>query len=432
MHLSLLLCFIVLHHVAFNPISKGYPNGYLMAILTTKKAGAIKPGQAALPHGGVIGLWLYPYEKPGHGQWKIRYTSPTTGKRRAKALGSFPEVGIAEAGRLGQAIRDAVNAGIDPLEVARAQKTQRATAIEPAAIPTVAEAALAVHQAKLPGWKNAKHAAQWISSMQAYVLPKIGSLPLPAVTAQDIADVLHPIWRKKHETASRVRQRLGEVFGWAMAHRFVAHNPVDVVGHLLPRQNARPEHFPAMDWRILPAWVAKYLSTTPPAECTRPALLFLILTGARSGEVRGAQKAEVDWRHGVWRLSAERMKAQRPHQVPLSTQALSLLRVRIGLHDSLLFPGSRGGIPSDMVLTSFLRRVKAPSTTPARVATAHGFRSTLRDWCSVTGVRHDIAERLLAHEIGTAVEVAYHREPLLEERREVLQKWADYVLSEVK
>jgi integrase len=126
------------------------------------------------------------------------------------------------------------------------------------------------------------------------------------------------------------------------------------------------------------------------------------------------------------------MKAQRAHQVPLSTQALALLRGRLGLHESLLFPSPRGIIPCDMVLTSFLRRVRAPSTTAGRVATAHGFRSTLRDWCSVHGVRHDIAERLLAHEIGSAVEVAYHREPLLDERREVLQNWADYVLSEVK
>ena len=427
-----MLCFILLHAVASKPISKGYPSGYLMAILTTKKASAIKPESAALPHGGVVGLWLFPYETPGHGQWKIRYTSPTTGKRRAKSLGAFPEIGIAEAGRLGQSIRDAVDAGIDPLDVSLSPKNEPTPVIDPAAIPTVAEAALAVHQAKLPGWKNAKHAAQWISSLQTYALPMIGGLPLPAVTAQDIADVLHPIWRDKHETASRVRQRLSEIFGWAMAHRFISQNPVDVVGHLLPRQSARPEHFPAMDWRILPAWVAKYLASSPPTECTRPALLFLILTGSRSGEVRGAQSQEIDWRRGVWHLSAERMKAQRAHQVPLSTQALALLRGRLGLHESLLFPSPRGIIPCDMVLTSFLRRIRAPSTTAGRVATAHGFRSTLRDWCSVHGVRHDIAERLLAHEIGSAVEVAYHREPLLDERREVLQNWADYVLSEVK
>jgi hypothetical protein len=125
-----MLCFILLHAVASKPISKGYPSGYLMAILTTKKASAIKPGSAALPHGGVVGLWLFPYETPGHGQWKIRYTSPTTGKRRAKSLGAFPEIGIAEAGRLGQSIRDAVDAGIDPLDVSLSPKKELAPVID--------------------------------------------------------------------------------------------------------------------------------------------------------------------------------------------------------------------------------------------------------------------------------------------------------------
>ena len=400
-----------------------------MAILTDKKARSMKPGSVALAHGGVVGLTLVPGGETGHGKWQIRYTSPQTGKRRTKGLGGYPAVGIAEAGRLGQEVRDMVAEGIDPLCL----PTRSAPEPEPVApaIPTLAQACLAVHQAKLPGWKNARHGAQWINTLTQYVIPSLGEKPLPEITVADIAAVLTPIWTTKPETARRLRQRLGEVFGWARAHQYVDVSPVDVVVHLLPKQPRNRTHMPAMDWRILPSWIARHFADIPPYETTRPLLLFVILTGCRSGEARGATHAEINERNALWTIPGSRTKTGRPHQVPLARQALALLARQRGLHETLVFPSPTGKEACDMVLTSFLRRVNAPSTEPGRVATAHGFRSTIRDWCSENGVRKDLAERVLAHTVGSAVEAAYHRTALLEERRPLMQRWADYVLGEI-
>lgn len=396
--------------------------GESMAIITDKKAAAIKPDSKDISHGGVVGLVLSPHKTPGSGRWRMRYVSPETGKRRRLELGNYPAVSVAEAGRLAQEARELIARGIDPIEA------QREVGLQQVKIPTVSIASGQVYATLEPGWRNAKHAAQWLSTMKAYVIPTIGNMKLDDVQPRHIAALLITVWTEKPETARRVKQRVKVIFDWARAHGYVTVNPVDVVDHLLPRQPVRRTHFPAMDWRVIPEWAAENLAKYPRGECTRPLLLFVILTACRSGEARGMRWCEVDLKQGVWTVPGERMKSGASHRAPLSRQVLAILEKQHGLHPDLVFPTVNNKVPSDMVLTAFLRRQEAPSTDPVRVATAHGFRSAFRDWCSENGIRRDVAERTLAHAVASKTEAAYHRTDLLTERKTVMQDWADLVL----
>ncbi|MEX9891723.1 tyrosine-type recombinase/integrase [Providencia rettgeri] len=396
-----------------------------MALLTNTKAKNIQPGDKPLPHGGITGLTLHPSSTKGRGKWVLRYMSPVTQKRRNAGLGSYPEITISEASNIASTMREQIIKGIDPLEFKKSIS-------EKPSIPSFEDAARKLHTELLPGWKNEKHGKQWITTLEQYVFPFIGSMTLDTIAPADIADTLRPIWLTRSETASRVKQRIHAVMQWAWAHSYCSANPVDVVAHLLPQQisvNARTEHQPAMPWKSLPLYIATYVSTDERYNVTRALLLFVILTASRSGEARAMRWGEIDFKQRIWTIPAERMKAGMQHRVPLSDQAMSLLHSLKGLHDELVFPSPRKQVVlSDMVLTAFLRRTKAPSDNPNRVATAHGFRSTFRDWCSEHGYSRDLAERALAHTVKNKVEAAYHRTDLLDQRRPMMQAWADYLL----
>ncbi|SMC28469.1 Integrase [Andreprevotia lacus DSM 23236] len=397
-----------------------------MAALTDAKARNIKPDDPVLPHGGITGLALHPSVAKGRGKWVLRYVSPLTHKRRNAGLGAYPEVGIAEAAKIALAMREQLAAGIDPLE-AKASEAAKPQ------MPTFKEAAERLHAELLPGWKNAKHGQQWINTLTQYAFPVLAELPLDQIEPRHIADVLRPIWLEKPETAGRVKQRIHAVMSWGWAHRYCTANPVDVVDHLLPQQPGkaiRTQHQPAMPWREIPDFVAAHLGSDNRLDVTRVMLEFLILTASRSGEVRGMTWAEVDFAVAIWTVPAERMKAGIQHRVPLSCQALDILRGQEGQHDELVFPSPRKQVPlSDMVLTAFLRRINARSDTAGRVATAHGFRSSFRDWCSEQNYPRDLAERALAHTVQNKVEAAYHRTDLLEQRRPMMQAWADFITT---
>lgn len=419
-------------HVRAQRRTNGILNGILkppkglMALLTDLKARGIAPGSHPVPHGGVTGLTLLPSKKQkGSGKWVLRYVSPVSGKRRNAGLGAYPEVGIATAAKIGREMREQIANGQDPLTEKEAQEQRQA-------VPTFQGAAIQVHEELRPGWKNAKHAQQWINTLTEYAFPRIGAIQIDQLTPRHVADVLRPIWLEKAETASRVRQRIHAVMAWGWAHGFNNANPVDVVGHLLPGQpsiSIRREHQPAMPWQSLPAFAASELDSAADLDVTRRAMLFLILTAARSGEVRGMTWDEVDLQGAVWTIPAGRMKAKQAHRVPLSRQALRLLQQQMGQHHQLPFPSVRARtIMSDMTLTALLRRLEAPSDSNGRVATAHGFRSSFRDWCSEHGYARDLAERALAHTVKSQVEAAYHRTDLLEQRRPMMQAWSDYVL----
>ncbi|EHJ5405789.1 tyrosine-type recombinase/integrase [Salmonella enterica subsp. enterica serovar Wedding] len=397
-----------------------------MALLTDTKARHIKPDDKPLPHGGVTGLALHPSSTKGRGKWVLRYVSPVTQKRRNAGLGTYPEISIAEATRLAQTMREQLAAGKDPLELKKADA-------EKVVIPSFEDAARKLHADLLPGWRNHKHGKQWISTLEKYSFPLLGNKPLDTITPANVADVLSPIWLTRSETASRVKQRIHAVMQWGWAHGHCSANPVDVVDHLLPQQvsvSVRTEHHPAMSWKSLPLYIAKYVHHNEHYSVTRALLLFVILTAGRSGEARAMRWEEVDFQQRIWRIPPERMKKGKLHRVPLSHQAIAILESMRGWHDELVFPSPRKqGILSDMVLTAFLRKTKATSDTPGRHAVAHGFRSTFRDWCSEKGYSYDLAERSIAHAVKNKTEAAYHRTDLLEQRRPLMQEWADYVFS---
>lgn len=398
-----------------------------MATITDTKARNINPTDAAIPHGNITGLALHPSSTKGHGKWVLRYVSPVTSKRRNAGLGSYPEVTIAEAARRATAMRTLLLEGKDPLE----EKTK--VEEEKPKVPTFEQAAHTLHQDLLPGWKNPKHGQQWINTMKDYVFPRLGGKFLHEIQPGDVAEVLKPIWLTKAETASRVKQRMHAVMAWGWAHGHCQSNPVDVVGHLLaqqPGKTVRAKHFPAMPWRDIPKFVQQELRATNRAEVTRTLLEFVILTACRSGEARGMTWNEVDWTAKIWTVPAGRMKAKLPHRVPLSPRALALLESQKDQHDQLVFPSVRDRVElSDMALTSLLRRLKAHSDSPGRFATAHGFRSSFRDWCSENGYSRDLAERSLAHTIKDKVEAAYHRTDLLEQRRPLMDAWDAFVTA---
>ena len=398
-----------------------------MALLTELKAKRIAPGDKPIGDGAVRGLRLEPGAVKGQGKWILRFISPATGRRRDMGLGAYPEVGLAEARAKGLTARQAIASGKDPIDERGASEARKAAADA----TTFEQAARKVHEEQEPGWANKKHAAQWLTTLRDYVFPHIGNHKVAGLTPADFAEVLRPIWLKTPETATRVKQRCHKVMKWSCAHGLVSSNPVESVGHLLPHRNGggeRVTHQPAMAWRDMPEFVRSTLRSGP-YNVSRALLEFVILTAARSGEARAVTWGEVNFEVRVWTVPASRMKAKVVHRVPLSKRALEILSAQRARHreTDLVFPSVRGLVLSDMVLTKFLRDHKAPSSEPGRVATAHGFRSSFRDWASENGYPRDLAERALAHTVKNQVEAAYHRTDLLEQRRAMMEAWAQHV-----
>lgn len=401
-------------------------------MLTDTKARKLKPGDPQIAVGGISGLYLRPGSQQGTGKLFLRFTSPATGKRRDMGIGSYPEVGLALARRLAMEARERLALGIDPInerDEAKAAEAARQT------MPTFRDAADAVYATLAPGYRNAKHSAQWITTLETYVFPVIGTRRVDTLKPADFATLLRPIWLAKSETAGRVKQRCERVMLWCIAHGHTQANPVSAVDALLPKQLSKRDrvtHQPAVPWRDLPSVVADLADPTH-LNASRSALLFLILTAARSGEVRGARWEEIDHERRIWTIPAERMKAGKIHRVPLSDRALEIVaaRAQTGFGGLWLF-STRGTKPlSDMALTKLLRDKNVSSDTGGRVATAHGFRSSFRDWASENGYARDLAERALAHTIPNATEAAYHRSDQLEHRVAMMQAWADYVTGQI-
>lgn len=402
-----------------------------MKLLSDVKARKIKPSDRPIPDGMVPGLRLHPGKEKGQGKWLLRFVSPETSKRREMGFGAYPDAGIKEVRKAAGLARDQLRDGVDPIEArkANAQSRQR-----DAQALTFEMAAMRVHEDLKPGWVNPKHAAQWFTTLETYVFPHIGSRKVEDLKARDFADALRPIWLDKAETASRVKQRCSAVMDWCAAQELIGANPVGVVTKLLPKQAGSRErvvHQPAMPWRIIPDFITDHLRAGKPS-LSKNMLEFLILTAARSGEVRLMTWDEVELTAGVWTVPAERMKAKTPHRVPLSERTVEILETQkeAAAHRTLVFPTPRGKAPSDMILTEFLRGVGAVSSEAGRTATAHGFRSSFRDWASENEYPRDYAERALAHAIRNQAEAAYHRTDLLEQRRGMMDAWAQYVCGE--
>lgn len=401
-------------------------------MLTDAKARKSKRDDKPTAVGGVPGLYFKPSAKAGSGKFVLRFVSPTTGKRRDMGLGSYPALSIAQARKMAIEARERIQCGADPID-----ERQRAAfeADRLRATPTFEQAARQVYADIAPGFRNKKHSAQWITTLESYAFPSIGQTQVDQLTTADFARVLKPIWLTKAETASRVRQRCERVMTWCVAHGYAATNAVNAATALLPKQPGkrdRVKHFPSVPWRQLPEVVEQLFSNTR-QRTGRQALLFLILTGARSGEVRGAAWQEFDFANQIWTIPAQRMKAGVQHRVPLSTQAIVVLQQRLEFANplNLAFSNSGKAPISDMTLTKILRDHDIPSDVAGRTATAHGFRSSFRDWASEHQYPRDLAERALAHTIANTTEAAYHRTDLLEQRRQMMQAWADHVVSRI-
>lgn len=398
-------------------------------MLTDLKIRRLARDAGLVTEGAVPGLY-YKAADIGRGKWVFRFVSPWTGKRRDMGLGPYPEISLADARRSAIGQRELLARGMDPIEARDAtERNSQAAAKE----PTFAEAARALHGSLKDGFRNTKHSAQWLTTLETFVFPTLGSRPVSELRVSDFADALRPIWLSKPETASRVKQRCAATMDWCVANGLIPASPVSVVDKLLPKQPSKRErvqHQPAVPWKDVPSVYAGFHNAErlPPSAAS---LCFLILTAARSGEVRGATWQEIDFDTATWTVPAARMKAKAAHRVPLSPQAVQLLcqQAALGLNKTYVFPSRRELPLSDMALTKLLRDRKVASAEPDRVATAHGFRSSFRDWASENGYARDLAERALAHTIKNQAEAAYHRTDLLDQRRGMMADWAAFVAS---
>ena len=357
------------------------------------------------------GAGLYLTVKPtGARSWV--YMWKRAGRRREMGLGAYPGVTLAKARSSAEKVRSSLAEGRDPL--LERQPTKR-----PTTFADVAERFLDDNEA---GWRNAKHRAQWRSTLKAYCEP-IADTSVGEVDTEGVLRCLRPIWLTKPETASRVRGRIERVLAYAAAHGWRDReriNPAAWSGHLaaiLPKPGKLTRgHHRALPFAEVPIFIARLRERRGFAA---RALEFAILTAARSGEVRGATWGEISG--DVWTVPASRMKAAREHRVPLSGAAVAILDgLPRGEGDNLLFPGTREQTLSDMSLSAVLRRMEVD-------ATVHGFRSSFRDWAGdATTFPREVAEAALAHVVGDAAERAYRRSDALAKRRELMEAWADF------
>lgn len=368
------------------------------------------------PEGTVTGLYLRATPK-GAKSWILRIV--INGHRRDMGLGGYPAVTLADARKAARKAREAVAGGADPVMDREAHRRAHK------AIPSFQWCAEQTIAAKRPEWKSAKHAAQWISTLTTDAFPVIGKVPVDQIELSHMLDVLAPIWTVKNESATRLRARLEAVLAWAIASGYRrGDNPARWKGNLdavlaKPSKVAKVSHHKALPIDEMHSFVA--LLRLQKGMAAR-ALEFLILTAARSGEVRGATWQEIDLNGAVWTVPAERMKASKEHRVPLSARAIAILRALPRMAGSeLVFPAPRGGMLSDMTISAVMRRMQVD-------AVPHGFRSTFRDWCSErTNYPRDVAEMALAHTISNKVEAAYRRGDLFVKRIQLMNEWDSFI-----
>ena len=348
------------------------------------------------------------------------------GKRKDKHLGSADDLSLTEAKRLADKLRSELAEGKLP-QTARDKLAEK---LKEADAPTFEKYALdAIEKiASVRVWKNAKHKAQWFATVRAYAFPVLGKKKLSEIKKADVLEVLRPIWSSKTETASRVRGRLENIFSYAVTDGLMEFNPAIWRGNLdrdlpPPSKIQIVEHHEAMPLEVL----QEKISCFYPADTrTRQVILFTILTASRVGESVPARWDEIDWENRIWSVPPERRKDQKPypHRVPLSDQAIELLN-SVEKKGEEIFCFNADNLGSRYSLAHLLQQMT--NTT----ATMHGFRSTFRDWAAENGVPDTIAEKCLMHVTGNAVVQAYQRSDLLEQRREVMQAWADAVFAKL-
>lgn len=379
--------------------------------------------------GDGAGLYLR-VSRSGKKTWVFRFM--LNGRARDMGLGPYPLRSLAEARELALNARKLLLDGRDPIEARKAAKRAEARATVKAI--TFDECAKACIESRRARWRNAKHAAQWETTIAKYVSPVFGKLAVRDVDTGLVMKALEPIWKRVPETVVRVRNRIEQILNWATVREYrEGDNPARWKGHLdnlleppskmkddkMRAHKKTNRHFAALPFTQISDFMLHLRSEPGIAPL---ALEFTILTAARSGEVRGARWEEIDFESKTWTIPAERMKANKEHKVPLSSRAIKILeRLRSESAAGLVFHGRTvGEALSNMSLTAVLRRMKCNVTT-------HGFRSTFRDWASErTAFPGEVAEAALAHVLKSKTERAYRREDFFEKRRKLMEAWASY------
>ena len=367
------------------------------SLLAKREAGRYGDGR------GGYGLMLIVSPK-GAGRWIQRVSC--NGKVKDFSLGSCQQIGLAAARQKAADNHQAIQSGGSPGESGKA--------------PTFAEALNAVIAGKR--WRNGKSEAQWRSSLAAYASPLMDR-PIDQIKAKEMTACLDRIWQAKPETARRVLQRLSAIMDWAVANEHREYNPVIAIARAMPKQEKGRQHFRALPHAEVADAIAR-VRASKAFPATKLAFEFLVLTAARSGEVRGAVWGEIDLDNAVWKLPASRMKAKQEHRVPLSPRALKVLGAARRLYggEGLVFPSpKRGKQICDMTLSKLIRELGIN-------AVPHGFRSSFRNWAGeLSGASHEACERALAHTVRNQAEAAYNTTDLLDKRRGLMNDWAAYL-----
>ncbi len=398
----------------------------LTAMQVTKAK--LEPGR----YGDGNGLYLV-VDDGGNKRWELRLVQAVAdhegqrvkGKRREVGLGNATLLSLAEARALAVDARKVAMRGED---VAAFIRSRRGPAPAAKLLPSFEMIAREVHTAYKPTWKNAKAATQWLTSLETYAFPVFGSKQVKDVEQADVLKALSPIWTTKIETAYRLKQRMALVFDWAKTHGHrTGDNPCSGVEHGLPSQPKKVAHHGALAIDAMPGFMAKLRTHDAADLVTRLSTEWLILTATRQNETRGADWAEIDASAKTWTIPAERMKAEVEHVVPLTDRSMTILdeiaAMSGGKRDGLIFSiGGRKAL-SENTHANLVKAVSGDDN-----ATAHGMRSTFRDWASErTSFPSDVAEMALAHTIKNKVEAAYRRGNLLEKRRELMAAWQTFI-----
>ena len=377
------------------------------ALSSVRVRNVSKPGRYADGNG----LYLV-VDPSGAKRWLLRTVIKR--KRSDIGLGSLSLVGLAEARDEAARLRKIARRGGDPLAERRAARR---------VVPTFKDAAKTVFDSHKESWKNAKHAAQWIRTLEEYAVPVFGQKAVDQIEPADVLKCLNPIWLEKPETARRVLQRIRTVMDWAKASGLrTGDNPADGVLKALPKQKDAATHHAALPYAAVPKFIRKLRSADAGASA-KLAFELMILTATRTSEVLNAAWSEIDAKKATWTIPAGRMKAEREHKIPLPARCLAILEEarKLAGGSAYVFPGRSAEKPlSNMVFLMTLRRMKVDST-------AHGFRSSFRDWASEqTNFPRDVCEAALAHTLKDKTEAAYKRTDLFEKRRELMATWAKY------
>jgi integrase len=374
-----------------------------------------KPGR----YGDGDGLYLN-IAKGGSASWIMRVY--VDGKRVDKGIGSLKSTPVHTARKFRDVNRGMIAKGQNPW--AEGNKAKELPTVQIRQTPTFREASIKVHELARPSWNSEKRARNWWQQMELHVNPKIGDALITDVSRLDVVDVLKPLKESKGETFRKARQSVQQVFTWAIAMGYREDNPADtkVLDILLPKVTHEVCHRRAVPYADVPATYER-IRWSEARDATRLALMFTILTAARGEEARGATWDEMNLENEVWEIPASRMKAKRGHRVPLTIQAQMVLREakELDAGNGVIFPSDNNRPLSE---NAFSNRAKVDYPG----YDTHGFRSSFRDWARlVAQAEWDVCEYALAHTVGNAVAQAYQRDDLLEERRELMEAWANHL-----